>query len=91
MSFLLILIFIELYKLDSSYDRLNYASIIELEEMESTQGRTGGSPARRLPFLETVEQLHQYNLRVAEVCFNTSQASVEAYNSKKQIFKKEAG
>ena len=57
--------------------------------MEGTQGRNNTSPARRLPFLETVEQLHQHNLRVAEVCFNTSQASVETYNSKKQIFKKE--
>jgi len=58
--------------------------------MEGTQGRNNTSPARRLPFLETVEQLHQHNLRVAEVCFNTSQTSVETYNSKKRIFKKEA-
>lgn len=58
--------------------------------MEGMQGRTEGSPVRRLPFLETVEHLHQHNLRVAEVCFTTSQALVEGYNSKKQIFRKEA-
>jgi len=57
--------------------------------MEGTQGRTESISARRLPFLETVEHLHQHNLRVAEVCFNTSQAMIEAYNSKKQIFKRE--
>jgi hypothetical protein len=38
---------------------------------------------KRLPFADSVEQLHRYNLHVTQVCLSTSQTNLQAYNANK--------
>jgi hypothetical protein len=56
-----------------------------------TSEQTGDLPAiKRLPFADSVEQLHRYNLHVAQVCLTASQTQFQAYKENKEKYDREA-
>jgi len=44
---------------------------------------------RKIPFAESLEQLHRHNMHVADVCQKSRVAVVAEYNQTKEKFKKE--
>lgn len=57
--------------------------------MESSQNHSDFPLLKKLPFAESVQQLHRYNVHVAQVSFNTTQSMIQTYNNNKDKYEKE--
>jgi hypothetical protein len=42
-----------------------------------------------MPFVENVQQLHRYNMHVADVCYRSGTKTLENYHSNKERYHKE--
>ena len=58
--------------------------------MEISGQNTDLPAIKRLPFFDTVEQLHQYNLHVARVCLTTSRTQFQTYKENKEKYNRQA-
>lgn len=54
--------------------------------MQITHPATDLPLLKRLPFADSVEQLHRYNIHVAQVCLTSSQTQLQAYNANKEKY-----
>lgn len=55
-------------------------------------GSSLGEPStpKYLPFAESVEQLHRYNIKVAQHCSSLSLSQVQAYQQNKEKYNRQA-
>lgn len=58
--------------------------------METNEHNTDLPAIKRLPFAESVEQLHKYNLRVAQLCLTTSETQFQTYKENKEKYDRQA-
>lgn len=58
--------------------------------METSEQPVDLPAIKRLPFADSVEQLHRYNLHVAQVCLTASQTQFQAYKENKEKYDREA-